>query len=363
MSTGFDRRAFSYSSPATWNSIPISIKNCSSLYSFKRHLVLLHSPAHKQLTHSVWPPSDCPRLRFMLNAWLHVRVINLRIIIILLIIIISQPGDTLLPMQLGVATPGGCEAAIHATRRYMATMSDDSVLVKLAFINTFNCLHRDRMLKTIADQMPCIYRFCWLSYGNDALKFGDSTIWSEEGPQQGDPLGPLLFFLTIQLILQSPSSELVLAYMYDVTLGGSELIVADDITSKANIWPNYGLQLNSSNCEVISNTGAVGHAVLAGFEHKTTDLATLLGAPISTGSAMTDRLAARCADLARAVERLKLVSAHDALIMVALCNRADHYIFALWFLLLLSFFFFSSPNLSGRRFNVYRTSTHGVALV
>ena len=38
MSTDFGRRAFSYSSPATWNSIHISIKNCSSLYSFKRHL-------------------------------------------------------------------------------------------------------------------------------------------------------------------------------------------------------------------------------------------------------------------------------------------------------------------------------------
>ena len=38
MSTDFGRRPFSYSSPATWNSIPISIKNCSSLYSFKRHL-------------------------------------------------------------------------------------------------------------------------------------------------------------------------------------------------------------------------------------------------------------------------------------------------------------------------------------
>jgi len=46
MSTDFGRRAFSYSSPATWNSIPISIKNCSSLYSFKRHLVLLYSPAY-----------------------------------------------------------------------------------------------------------------------------------------------------------------------------------------------------------------------------------------------------------------------------------------------------------------------------
>ena len=48
-------------------------------------------------------------------------------------------------------------------------------------------------------------------------------------------------------------------------------------------------------------------------------------------------------------------------IMVALCNRADHYIFALSFFFLHSFF--SSPNLNGRRLDVYRTSTHGVALV
>jgi len=50
------------------------------------------------------------------------------------------------------------------------------------------------------------------------------------------------------------------------------------------------------------------------------------------------------------------------LVMVAWCNRADHYIFAMRFL---SFFlsFFSSPNLSGQRLDVYHTSTHGVALV
>ena len=46
------------------------------------------------------------------------------------------------------------------------------------------------------------------------------------------------------------------------------------------------------------------------------------------------------------------------LIMDALWNRAGHYIFALWFIF---FFFFSSPNLSGRRLDVYHTSTHGVA--
>ena len=46
--------------------------------------------------------------------------------------------------------------------------------------------------------------------------------------------------------------------------------------------------------------------------------------------------------------------------MVALWNRADHYIFALW-LLLLSFF--SLPNLSRRRLDVCHTSTHDVALM
>jgi len=51
-------------------------------------------------------------------------------------------------------------------------------------------------------------------------------------------------------------------------------------------------------------------------------------------------------------------------VMAALCNRAGHYIFALWFLsfFLLSFFF-SSLNLSGRRLDVYHTSAPGVALV
>jgi len=48
--------------------------------------------------------------------------------------------------------------------------------------------------------------------------------------------------------------------------------------------------------------------------------------------------------------------------MTALWNRAGHYIFALWFLSSSSSFF-SSPNLSGRRLDVYHTSTHGVALV
>ena len=50
--------------------------------------------------------------------------------------------------------------------------------------------------------------------------------------------------------------------------------------------------------------------------------------------------------------------------MAALHSRCRHYIFA-QFLFFLSFFpfFFSSPNLSGHRLDVYHTSTHGVVLM
>jgi len=48
--------------------------------------------------------------------------------------------------------------------------------------------------------------------------------------------------------------------------------------------------------------------------------------------------------------------------MAALWNRAGRYIFALLFLSIFLSFFFSSPNLSGCRLDVYHTSAHGVAL-
>jgi len=50
------------------------------------------------------------------------------------------------------------------------------------------------------------------------------------------------------------------------------------------------------------------------------------------------------------------LAASTAIFMVALWNRADHYIFALWFLL--PSFFISSPNLSRRRLDVSHISTH-----
>jgi len=55
----------------------------------------------------------------------------------------------------------------------------------------------------------------------------------------------------------------------------------------------------------------------------------------------------------------------NVVIMVALCNRQTIIFLPCSFFLSSSssIFFFSAPNVSGRRLDVYHTSTHGVALV
>jgi len=68
----------------------------------------------------------------------------------------------------------------------------------------------------------------------------------------------------------------------------------------------------------------------------------------------------RSYNLATATNIVRLCVCYYYLVMVVLWNRADHYIFTLWFL---SSIFFSSPNLSGRRLDVYHTLIHDVALV
>jgi len=53
------------------------------------------------------------------------------------------------PRQLGVGTPGGCEAAIYAARRYLESLLSNHVMVKLDFANAFNSLHRHDMLTSM----------------------------------------------------------------------------------------------------------------------------------------------------------------------------------------------------------------------
>jgi Reverse transcriptase (RNA-dependent DNA polymerase) len=221
------------------------------------------------------------------------------------------------PIQVGVGVSGGCEAAVHASRRFAENMPTTQCIVKLDFVNAFNSLHRDAMLQAAHDNTPGIYKFCHLAYSQPSiLAFGDRTIRSEEGPQQGDPLGAALFCETIQPMLSSLSSALEIGYMDDLTLGGDEQQVARDVKTVEAMGRDIGLKLNMKKCEFISTSGLSNEPIFSEFIHLVIQNASLLGAPLTVGQAMDSMLASRREDLTRAIGRLKLIAAHDALILL-----------------------------------------------
>ena len=111
--------------------------------------------------------------------------------------IIARLASVFSPRQLGVGTPGGCEAAIHSARRYLQSLAPDHVMVKLDFENAFNSLHRSDMLLSIRERLPELYAYCMSSYQQPSfLYFGPYVIMSQEGPQQGDP-SVRFFFATL----------------------------------------------------------------------------------------------------------------------------------------------------------------------
>ena len=231
---------------------------------------------------------------------------------------ISRLATYFSPRQLLVGTPGGCEAAVHASRRFLHSLNDEKVFVKLDFSNAFNSLHRQDMLLAIRERLPEIYAYVFSSYAEPSnLFYGSFELLSSEGPQQGDPLGPLLFSNAIQPLLNSLKSELTVGYLDDLTLAGTEADVENDVKRVIDCGCNLGLKLNISKCELITNGGShISSSVIGAFQRVSMDEATLLGAPLFQGRALDESWKERCEDLSRAAERLSLVSAQEALILL-----------------------------------------------
>jgi len=101
---------------------------------------------------------------------------------------------------------------------FLESMSDDHVAVKIDFSNAFNCIRRDSVLAAVADAVPEIYSFCHFAYNHSSIHlYGNKTIESQEGVQQGDPLGSL-FSLVVHSLLNSLCSNLAIGYIDDFTL-------------------------------------------------------------------------------------------------------------------------------------------------
>ncbi|XP_029655348.1 uncharacterized protein LOC115229063 [Octopus sinensis] len=171
-------------------------------------------------------------------------------------LVIPSISDELQPIQLGVGVPGGCEASVHAARCFIesARLSErPQLLLKLDVKNAFNSLNRKHLLEVCKARIPSLLPFIFLSYGNPSLLVaGDSFISSSCGVQQGDPLGPLLFALSVDFVARRIASPLNIWYLDDCTIGGPPDILLNDLQSLLPALSSIGLEINSLKSEIVN---------------------------------------------------------------------------------------------------------------
>ena len=133
---------------------------------------------------------------------------------------------------------------------------------KIDFTNAFNSVQRDVFLKECYEKFPQIYKWVHFCYSQHSfLFFGSYIIPSQAGVQQGDPLGPFLFCLVLQVLVNKvrtcvPNLSLNNWYMDDGSLFGKVEEVLKAWAIIRDEGPNLGLFVNLSKCELISSLQA-----------------------------------------------------------------------------------------------------------
>ena len=174
----------------------------------------------------------------------------------------KQIQKELKPLQFGVACPGGAELIIHTMRDSLAVNWDtpDFVVLKVDFANAFNSVCRRTLLVECRSLFPELLPWVeWCYASQPLLFFGDSmSLKSCVGVQQGDPLGPMLFCLVLQVLArrigdECPGLLFNKWYLDDGVLAGPSESVAQAVRILSHDGPQLGLILNLSKCELFSS--------------------------------------------------------------------------------------------------------------
>ena len=163
-------------------------------------------------------------------------------------------------IQLGVGVSGGAEAIIHYAKiTYEKILNADSKegVLQTDFRNAFISVKRSHLLQAACDFMPCIAAFTSFCYSQHVPLLNNASLKSESGVQQGDPLGPFLFSLTLWPVIEKvgdavPNLTQHTWYLDDGFVAGSADQIRTTLVVLANDGPTTGLYLWKDKCALWS---------------------------------------------------------------------------------------------------------------
>jgi hypothetical protein len=93
-------------------------------------------------------------------------------------------------------------------RHYLTNMPENCI-IKIDFTDAFDSTCRHLVLADAAESVPDNFHFCYLAYHRTSiLQYSPHTIESQDGVQQGDQLGHLLFRLAVHPLLLTLANDL-----------------------------------------------------------------------------------------------------------------------------------------------------------
>ena len=240
----------------------------------------------------------------------------------------------LAPHQLGYGVKRGAEAAVHSARLFLHNLKPQQVLLKLDFKNAFNSLRRDKF-----------FPLCWfwlLTYyplSTPPTPFHLSSFGVTRGSSHqreyskvtplahsffaspstsSDPLGPLLFCLSLYQLHSQVKSEFCVLYLDDVTLGENLEDVLHDLEVFERVAAELGLLLNHCKSVICSDQPMRASILASVPEVRVVDPADacLLGSPIGDVGSISNTINETVHVLEIMGDRLQHLAGHNAILLL-----------------------------------------------